>query len=99
MARLSWRERALHDDEFGRRFDRWFGLGCGSGLLICGAAVAIRDGSAATPAGVLLLIGAALVLLASWRFPQALTPFSLLFLSLFGILGFGPGGRRGNGEL
>ncbi len=98
MARLSWRERALHDDEFGRRFDCWFGIGCGIGLAVCSVALAVREGSATAPGAILLLVFAALALLAAWRFPQALTPFSLLFLSIFGLFGFGPGRRRGEEE-
>ena len=34
MPRLSWRLRALYDDEFGRRVVRWFGAGVAIGLLM-----------------------------------------------------------------
>ncbi len=96
MARLNWRDRALYDDVYGRRFDRWFGVGAGIGLIAVGVAVGIFDTSeAAMQITVIMTIAGTLALMAAWRAPLILSPFSLLFLGLISAFWrLTPGVRR-----
>ena len=85
MARLNWRQKALYDDAYGRRFDRWFGAGAGLGLLIAGltmGVVGVSDG--AILGTVIMTVAGLLILLAAWAAPVAISPLSLLFLGLAG---------------
>jgi hypothetical protein len=87
MPRLSWRQRALYDDGFGRKFDRWFAMGVGVGLLI----VAIMPGMLSiwesSIAGTLLaILFGTYFLFAAWRVPNLVTPFSLAVLAAAGAI-------------
>lgn len=85
MRRLSWRLRALYDDEYGRRFDRWFGAGAGLGLLFLGLRPVIFGAApGAAPIGLFSTFAAVYFLVGAIFWPRIITPFSLLCLALMG---------------
>ncbi|MGZ0188529.1 MAG: hypothetical protein ACKVH0_11095 [Alphaproteobacteria bacterium] len=87
MPRLSWRQRALYDDGFGQRFDRWFALGAGIGLLIVAFLPDILGIRESPIVGTLLaFLFGVYFLFAAWRAPNLVTPFSLAFLAVAGAL-------------
>ncbi len=96
IPRMSWRQRALYDDAFGRLFDRWFGVGVGAGLLLWGLFPALAAPGAPIMQTLVLVVLGASILLAAWRAPILVSPASLLFLSIVGLVRrlFPPYGRR-----
>jgi hypothetical protein len=85
MRRLSWRLRALYDDEFGRRVDRWFGAGAAVGLLIIALKpVVLGAPPGAPPIGIFSMIAAIYFLLGAFFWPRMVTPFSLLCIAFAG---------------
>ena len=85
MRQLSWRPRALSDDEFGRRVDRWFGAGAAIGLsVIALKPVVFGAPPGEAPIGIFSSVAALYFLLGAVFWPRMVTPFSLLCIAFAG---------------
>ena len=85
MRRLSWRLRALYDDEFGRRVDRWFGAGAAIGLLMIALKPVVFGAPPGdTPIGMFSMIAGIYFLLGALFWPRMVTPFSLICVAFAG---------------
>ncbi len=85
MRRLSWRLRALYDDEFGRRVDRWFGAGAAIGLLMIALKPVVFGAPPGdTPIGMFSMIAGIYFLLDALFWPRMVTPFSLICVAFAG---------------
>lgn len=87
MPMLSWRLRALYDDEFGKRIDRWFGFVVAGVLLCIGLQpVIFGAGPHEPPIGVFTTLMAVYFLFAAMFKPGLVSPFSLPLIALIGTV-------------
>jgi len=85
MRRLSWRLRALYDDEFGRRVDRWFGAGAAIGLLMIALKPVVFGAPPGDPPiGIFSMVAGIYFLLGAVFWPRMVTPFSLICVAFAG---------------
>lgn len=84
---LSWRLRALYDDKFGERIDRWFGFAIAAVLLFVGLKpVIFGAGPHEPPFGIFTTLMGAYFLFAALFKPGLVSPFSLPLLALAGAV-------------
>lgn len=81
MWRLSWRFRALYDDDFGRRVDRWFGAGAAIGLLVIALKPVVFG---EPPIGIFSMVAGIYFLLGALFWLRMVTPFSLISIAFAG---------------